>query len=553
MDSQAIVNTMEVLESKPLNELCQEVTIKVCYVSDEANPNDTVITREVGKQIAASLPGAPVAGFFNKETGDFEQHSRKLVVNKGHFEVEDVTKAYGFVSPVDNPWYQDFLEDGVTRTYLMCKAYLWTRQYEEAKKAVDKGQSMELDESTMSGYQRGDVFVFTDVTLEKLCILGDAYPPCFEGAKIMSTYTKEYENLAEQLEKIIGRRYYVMNDHLAEKPTRVALDYAVGLGWSLEEAVYQQLVARGMENYSIQGIYSDSEEIFVIVQNRENLEYERIVVYINSDQTVELDSTVTAVKMEWVIKPQPTAEAVEALEGNPGSVNPEQDIPMNVAASYTDQNATPPAEQPAEQPQAEAPATTFAEGETSAEATADGAPVAENPEPVAEEPEKPAEPETEFSEATTESAPAVEATVEPAPAEPAAPAEPEVDYAAKITEFEAQIADYQKQIETLTNELNTYKAKELDALEAQKDATIQSYAAMLTEEEMAPVVEKKAEYSLDEIDAKLALTFAKKAKANPSVNFQVNIDTVAPTEPELPDFIKKAREYDKSREFTLIS
>lgn len=37
MESQAIVNTMEVLETKPINELVTEATIKVCYVSE--NPN----------------------------------------------------------------------------------------------------------------------------------------------------------------------------------------------------------------------------------------------------------------------------------------------------------------------------------------------------------------------------------------------------------------------------------------------------------------------------------------------------------------------------------
>lgn len=160
MDSQAIVNTMEVLETKPINELVTEAVIKVCYVSETPNRNNTVINKEVGRQIAATLPGAPVVGFYDTDEGDFVEHSRQIIIKDGIVELKDLTRPYGFVS-FEAPWYQDFMENGEVRTYLMCKAYLWTRQYSEASSALNKGQSMELDEKLMSGYYEGDVFVFT--------------------------------------------------------------------------------------------------------------------------------------------------------------------------------------------------------------------------------------------------------------------------------------------------------------------------------------------------------------------------------------------------------
>ena len=83
MESQAIVNTMEVLETKPINELVTEATIKVCYVSENPNQNNTVINKEVGRQIAATLPGAPVVGIYDKESGDFVQHSGKVTISNG--------------------------------------------------------------------------------------------------------------------------------------------------------------------------------------------------------------------------------------------------------------------------------------------------------------------------------------------------------------------------------------------------------------------------------------------------------------------------------------
>lgn len=302
MDSQAIVNTMEVLETKPLSELVTEATVKVCYVSETPNPNQTVINRETGKEIAATLPGAPVVGLFDPETNDFVEHSRRLSIKDGEIKWEELTRPYGFVSPIHKPWYQDFMENGENRTYLMCKAFLWTRQYKEASLINDKGQSMELDEKDMSGYYEGDVFIFTHATLDKLCILGDKYAPCFEGAKFMTTYAKGYNSLAEEVESIIGRRYYVLNDKLVEKP--VTLDYAVQMGWNLEDAIYAQLVTRGAElRYHIQGIYAENNETFVILQEIASQEYVKVSLEITNADTVILGADMIAVSMKWIPKP----------------------------------------------------------------------------------------------------------------------------------------------------------------------------------------------------------------------------------------------------------
>ena len=134
---------------------------------------------------------------------------------------------------------------------------------------------MELDENSMSGYYEGDVFVFTQATLDKLCILGDAYAPCFEGAKIMSTYAKQYNEFAATVEDVIGRRYYVLNGKLEPKPEKFTLQYALQLGWNLTDAVYMQMHLRGMDNYSVQGIYSEGGGIFCILQDNTSLEFLR--------------------------------------------------------------------------------------------------------------------------------------------------------------------------------------------------------------------------------------------------------------------------------------
>lgn len=609
MESQAIVNTMEVLETRPINELVTEATIKVCYVSENPNQNNTVINKEVGRQIAATLPGAPVVGFYDKESGDFVQHSRKVTISNGQVNIEDITKPYGFVS-FDAPWYQDFMEDGQVRTYLMCKAYLWTRQYEEASKALNKGQSMELDEQTMSGYYEGDVFVFTAATLDKLCILGDAYAPCFEGAKIMSSYTKQYESLAEQVENILGRRYYVMNGQLQPKPEKITLEYALQLGWNLTDAVYMQLRNRGAEmKYDIQGIYSEGGTIFVILQDRESLEYVRVNLTITSEDTVELDSEMQAVRQTWSVKEPPAPEPVEPLGGTTVTATQDPASTASTGAPAAPAATPEPAPAPAgagvfkkkkddedegegegegegDDPKSDDGDGT--DGGTDDGGTDDGGDdddkkkkkkgnfaangEGNDPEPKPEgnegglpdpsvgnpDPSDIPGPAT-FSANGEGGEPSAEPAADPEPTQPTTQfstepaAEPEgtpaVDYAAVIE-------DLKSQVETLTNELNGYRAKAAEEEKEKKQAMVTSYSEMLTEEEMKPVVEKLDEYSLDEIESKLAVTYARKQKnsGHPSTGFQVSVAGAAAVDHSLdglPEFFIQALELDKKKELKI--
>jgi hypothetical protein len=80
----------------------------------------------------------------------------------------------------------------VEREYLMTEGWLWTGQYPECKRVLIQGnnQSMELDEETLKGSWTEDAngfsgfFIINEAVIEKLCILGQANEPCFEGANI---------------------------------------------------------------------------------------------------------------------------------------------------------------------------------------------------------------------------------------------------------------------------------------------------------------------------------------------------------------------------------
>ena len=57
----------EFIETTSINPLISKCQIKVCYVSDEPNRNNSVITKEVATEMGKSLPGSPIVGYYNED------------------------------------------------------------------------------------------------------------------------------------------------------------------------------------------------------------------------------------------------------------------------------------------------------------------------------------------------------------------------------------------------------------------------------------------------------------------------------------------------------
>ena len=191
IDSPEFIN-LQPLEINPLMSKCE---IKVLYLGE--NRNHSYITKEVAADMAKTLRGAPIVGYFKKEEDDFRDHGERVILDDEGVKFECLTKPYGFVSPDAQVWFQKFEDTDEfgnveTREYLMTTGYLWTGQFEEAGLAIKEGrpQSMELDSETLDGHwstnsKTGmDFFIINDAIFSKLCILGEDVEPCFEGASV---------------------------------------------------------------------------------------------------------------------------------------------------------------------------------------------------------------------------------------------------------------------------------------------------------------------------------------------------------------------------------
>lgn len=193
--SVATLRNPEFINITSISPLVSQCEIKVLYVGE--NRNRSFISKEVATEMAQSLPGCPIVGYFIENKEDFGDHGDQIIIDGEGIKFKKLTKPYGFVAPNAKVWFQEFEDtdefgNKTLREYLMTEGYLWTEQYEECKRVVDEGnpQSMELDEKTLKGHWSTnrntgvEFFIINDAIFSKLCILGEDVEPCFEGASV---------------------------------------------------------------------------------------------------------------------------------------------------------------------------------------------------------------------------------------------------------------------------------------------------------------------------------------------------------------------------------
>lgn len=259
---------IEFINVTPINPLISKCQIKVCYVGEEPNRNGSIITKEVARGMANSLPGSPIVGFFNEDKQDFEEHNRVIDISNGEFKIKDTTRPYGFVDLNAKVWFQKFLDDGQNEhEYMMTEGWLWTGQYPECKRIIDKGNnhSMELDEGTLDATWSKNknneplFFIINEAIISKLCILGENNEPCFEGSSIKAP-TIQFaleEGFKEQLFSMINE----LKDLLNKGGEKVFTRYSVEIGDTLWNALYDHV----KDQYSIESVCEDGEQKFAVL------------------------------------------------------------------------------------------------------------------------------------------------------------------------------------------------------------------------------------------------------------------------------------------------
>lgn len=263
--SEPIGGSVELIDLTPSQHspLISKCTIKVCYVDDEKpNRNRTVISKETARKMAPSLRGAIIAGYFNEQTDDFEEHNRKLI---GYKDGEPIftsnTRPYGFVDINAKVWFQRFVDDGINEhLYLCTEGWLWTSAYPETKKVIEEGRgnSMELDKDSLeaswpnNNNKSYQFFIINEAVVEKLTILGEDFEPCFEGSSITGKETQFTLN-----DDFKERVYSMLTElqQLLEEGGEISMEQK-----STPETVEEVILSYGTEEENIEEYKKKEEE-----------------------------------------------------------------------------------------------------------------------------------------------------------------------------------------------------------------------------------------------------------------------------------------------------
>ena len=483
-------HSIELLNITPVNPLISKCEIKVCYVGDEPNRNKSIITKEVATQMANSLPGSPIVGYYNEEKEDFEEHNKLIRIADGKLILKDETRPYGFVDLNAKVWFAKYLDDdSVEREYLVTEGYLWTGQYPEAKRIIEKGnnQSMELDEKIINAHWTKDnkgkpqFFIINEAIFSKLCILGEENEPCFEGASI--TNPKLEFSLEDSFKTQLFSMMEEIKNILNKGGTSVMNTYAVEIGDSLWSQIYDYLDHNFSRNdeeccspYRIEGIYEEDNNKFVILQERSSGKYYQLNFSLSEESGFVANGEMFEVTQTFV----PAAEAQFSLD----AVESYETTRYQVA---------------------EEPAAADEEEEDNGEA---GEPTPADPEPA---------PAAEESDPVPEEDPKTTYTLEDIPEY--------VDLLNNFNELQTRYNELVASTESLNNQLSELITFKAGIEKEEKQKMIQKFY-MLSDDDKKDVIENIDNYSVDDIEAKLSVICVRN-----KVSFSLEEDNNNTTDP----------------------
>ena len=458
---------IEFIESTKISPFISKVQIKVCYVGDEPNRNRSIITKNVAKDMAPSLRGCPIVGFYNESDKDFEEHNRQINISNGEWRITDTTIPYGFVPTDAKLWFATYIDDEeVEHEYLCTEGYMWDHVYPEAQRVRTQGnnQSMELDEDTLDATWSKDkkgnpeFFIINEALISKLCILGEKCEPCFEGSQITAFSLVIDESFQNKMFAMMNE----LKELITEGGAKVFNTYAVEIGDALWSALYSYIESTypDAENhwcskYSIDGVFEENGQKFAILCNRAEMKYYRLNFSITEadgfkaeDNLVEVTKTYTP-----ATEAQFAAADVEAYIAEYAKKKDEEE-------KNQDKNGE--------------------EEEKKSEDNAEGEKKSEEDEDEEDKKKK------KFSYDTLEEIPEY------------------VELQTKFAKLETQVASLNSTIESLNSEIAPLREFKNKSEREAKEAKIAEFY-MLSDEDKKDVVDNIDTYSLDDIEAKLSV------------------------------------------------
>lgn len=200
--------------------------LKCWLMHTNENYNYSSFTKEVIEAALPTLSYIPVVGFIeNNELGEEDFSDHRYIITKDNGKVKRVYKgsAYGVIlSSEDNNAHFEtkICDDGIEREFLVADAVTWNF-LEDSNRILNrdliKDHSIELDENSIEGYEdeTTGIFHFTRFSFRAACVLGGSSRPAMEGSVVevvnfsMTDFAKDIQR--ELIDKY-GEFTKMMND-----------------------------------------------------------------------------------------------------------------------------------------------------------------------------------------------------------------------------------------------------------------------------------------------------------------------------------------------------
>ena len=267
--------------------------LKVFYIGETADKR--LFTKEFSDKVIKTLPYAPIVGYYNEETEDFEGHNK------------EVQHIYGIVPESSDIEYVE--EDD--KSYAVSDVILYTGRKDKtgeiAKKIVGKPHSLELnpdDTKVKVNKDSNGEFInleFTEGSLLGLSVLGSDEKPAFEGSEFFNNKNffkdtlkellEEYHSfveLKEQRGEVMGKEKNITAFYEFKKDFEPILNFIKMEQGEKNLALYKALKNNHGDRFFVAQIFDDN---VVIAKYNDDFEVEHYRIGYSINESSEISFT----------------------------------------------------------------------------------------------------------------------------------------------------------------------------------------------------------------------------------------------------------------------
>lgn len=208
--------------------------VKIWLMHLGQNFNGSIFEKSVVDEAIPSLAYIPIVGFLEKNRigeDDFSDHRYIITKDENGLRRKYIGSAYGVIlsSEENNAHYEERVcDDGETRTFLVVDGVIWN-MFEDSNEIINrdliKNQSMELYDygDAIDGYEDEDgIFHFTKFSFRAACILGSdsKYQPAMINSTVEVQFTVSdfVKNIQSELNDKLNTFTKLVNEK-SDEPT----------------------------------------------------------------------------------------------------------------------------------------------------------------------------------------------------------------------------------------------------------------------------------------------------------------------------------------------